>query len=147
VLSFYESLIQACRSGSHALHGALEEVQPAFLNSVTLWWGCPWTLATHVAQLEGLAMTVVGLCYLGARTRRCCSRQRERAHRINSLRAWDSFRVRFRLRRLLRRQCDLAQLLFHSDSSGKERVAWAPGRLHNGLGYRRHSRPTAVSTD
>jgi hypothetical protein len=49
---------------AHYLHGAREEVQPAFLKSVTLWWGCPWTLATYVAQLGGLGMVVVGLCYL-----------------------------------------------------------------------------------
>src|SRR5262245_16726006 len=47
----------------HYMHGALEEVQPAFLKNVTLWFGCPWTLPTYVAQLGGLAMVVIGLCY------------------------------------------------------------------------------------
>src|SRR5215475_1745033 len=46
----------------HYMHGALEEVHPAFLHNVTLWFGCPWTLATYVAQLGGLGMAVVGLC-------------------------------------------------------------------------------------
>jgi len=48
----------------HYMHGALEEVQPRFLKNVTLWFGCPWTLPTYVAQLGGLAMVVIGLCYL-----------------------------------------------------------------------------------
>ena len=48
----------------HYMHGALEEVQPAFLKNVTLWFGCPWTLPTYVAQLGGLSMVVIGLCYL-----------------------------------------------------------------------------------
>jgi len=47
----------------HYMHGALEEVQPKFLGNVTLWFGCPWTLPTYVAQLGGLAMVVLGLCY------------------------------------------------------------------------------------
>jgi hypothetical protein len=49
---------------AHYLHGAIEEVQPPFMKNVTLWWGCPWTLSTYVAQLGGLGMVVVGLCYL-----------------------------------------------------------------------------------
>jgi len=48
----------------HYMHGALEEVHPAFLKNVTLWFGCPWTLATYVAQLGGLSMVLIGLCYV-----------------------------------------------------------------------------------
>jgi hypothetical protein len=48
----------------HYMHGALEDVHEAFLKNVTLWFGCPWTLATYVAQLGGLSMVVIGLCYL-----------------------------------------------------------------------------------
>jgi hypothetical protein len=48
----------------HYMHGALEEVQPAFLKNVTLWFGCPWTLPVYVTQLGGLSMVVIGLCYL-----------------------------------------------------------------------------------
>jgi hypothetical protein len=48
----------------HYMHGAMEEVHPAFLHNVTLWFGCPWTLAVYVTQLGGLAMVVFGLCYL-----------------------------------------------------------------------------------
>jgi len=48
----------------HYMHGALEEVQPQFLRNVTLWFGCPWTLSTYVAQLGGLSMAVIGLCYV-----------------------------------------------------------------------------------
>jgi hypothetical protein len=49
---------------AHYMHGALEEVQPAFLKNVTLWFGCPWTLSTYVAQLGGLGMMAIGLSYL-----------------------------------------------------------------------------------
>ena len=48
----------------HYMHGALEEVHEAFLKNVTLWFGCPWTLAVYVTQLGGLSMVVIGLCYL-----------------------------------------------------------------------------------
>src|SRR5262245_55995327 len=48
----------------HYMHGALEDVQAAFLKNVTLWFGCPWTLPVYVTQLGGLAMVVAGLCYL-----------------------------------------------------------------------------------
>jgi hypothetical protein len=47
-----------------ALHAwRLEEVQPAFLKNITLWFGWPWTLPTYVAQLGGLGVVVIGLCY------------------------------------------------------------------------------------
>jgi hypothetical protein len=48
----------------HYMHGALSEVQPAFLKNVTLWFGCPWTLPVYVTQLGGLSMVVIGLCHL-----------------------------------------------------------------------------------
>src|SRR5262247_121622 len=48
----------------HYMHGALEEVQPTFLKNVTLWFGCPWTLPTYVAQLGGLSLVAIGLGYL-----------------------------------------------------------------------------------
>jgi len=47
----------------HYMHGAFEEVHPAFLHNVTLWFACPWTLSTYVAQLGGLGMIPIGLCY------------------------------------------------------------------------------------
>ena len=48
----------------HYMHGALEEVGAAFLKNVSLWWGCPWTLAVYVPQLGGLGMIAFGLCYI-----------------------------------------------------------------------------------
>lgn len=47
----------------HYMHGAMEDVQSAFLKNVTLWFGCPWTLAVYVTQLGSLGMIVIGLCY------------------------------------------------------------------------------------
>jgi hypothetical protein len=49
---------------AHYMHGAMEEVQPAFLKNVTLWWGCPWTLSVYVTQIGSIAMVLFGLCYL-----------------------------------------------------------------------------------
>jgi hypothetical protein len=49
---------------AHYMHGAMEDVHPAFLKNVTLWFGCPWTLAAYVTQLGSLAMVVFGLCFL-----------------------------------------------------------------------------------
>lgn len=48
----------------HYMHGALDPVQPDFLKNITLWFGCPWTLAAYVAQVGSLAMIVIGLCYV-----------------------------------------------------------------------------------
>jgi hypothetical protein len=45
----------------HYMHGGLDPVQPDFLKNVTLWFGCPWTLAAYVAQLGSLAMIPIGL--------------------------------------------------------------------------------------
>ena len=49
---------------AHYMHGAMEEVRPAFLKNVSLWWGCPWTLAAYVSQLGSLAMIIFGLAVL-----------------------------------------------------------------------------------
>jgi len=49
---------------AHYMHGSFEPVEAAFLQRVTLWWGCAFTLAVYVAQVGGLAMTVIGLCYV-----------------------------------------------------------------------------------
>jgi hypothetical protein len=43
------------------MHGVLEEVGPAFLKNVTLWFGCPWTLPTYMDQLGGIGMIAVGV--------------------------------------------------------------------------------------
>jgi len=48
----------------HYLHGALEEVGPAFLKNVTLWFGCPWTLATYTVQIGGLGMVAIGVALI-----------------------------------------------------------------------------------
>ena len=48
----------------HYMHGSFEPVEAAFLQRVTLWWGCAFTLAVYVAQIGGLAMMVIGLCYV-----------------------------------------------------------------------------------
>jgi hypothetical protein len=48
----------------HYMHGGLDPVQPDFLKNVTLWFGCPWTLAAYVAQVGSLAMIPIGLCYV-----------------------------------------------------------------------------------
>jgi hypothetical protein len=49
---------------AHYMHGSFEPVEAAFLQKVTLWWGCAFTLAVYVAQIGGLAMVVIGLCYV-----------------------------------------------------------------------------------
>jgi hypothetical protein len=65
---------------AHYLHGAMEDVGPIFLKNVTLWWACPWTLACYVAQLGGLGMILVGLCYLvGGRENATIAKAAERA--------------------------------------------------------------------
>jgi hypothetical protein len=48
----------------HYMHGALSDVHEAFLKNVTLWFGCPWTLAVYVTQVGSLAMIPIGLCYV-----------------------------------------------------------------------------------
>jgi len=46
------------------LHGALEQVGPAFLQIVTLWFGCPWTLSAYTVQVGSLGMVAIGCVYL-----------------------------------------------------------------------------------
>lgn len=48
---------------AHYMHGSFEPVEAAFLQRVTLWWGCAFTLAVYVAQVGSLAMIAIGLCY------------------------------------------------------------------------------------
>ena len=48
----------------HYMHGSFEQVGEAFLKNVTLWWGCAFTLAVYVAQVGGLGMIAIGLCYV-----------------------------------------------------------------------------------
>ena len=49
----------------HYMHGMIEgDVGPAFLNNITLWWGCPGILAELTLKTGGLGMVVIGLCYL-----------------------------------------------------------------------------------
>jgi hypothetical protein len=44
------------------MHGAVEgDVGPLFLKNVTLWFGCPWTLATYALQVGGLGMIAIGV--------------------------------------------------------------------------------------
>ena len=47
----------------HYMHGSFELVGEVFLKRVTLWWGCAFQLAVDVAQIGGLAMVALGLCY------------------------------------------------------------------------------------
>jgi hypothetical protein len=61
---FVFSLVIGFGPWAHYMHGAMEEVQPAFLKNVTLWWGCPWTLSVYVTQVGSLAMVLFGLCYM-----------------------------------------------------------------------------------
>ena len=49
---------------AHYMHGSFEPVGEAFLQRVTLWWGCAFTLAVYVAQVGSLAMIAIGLCYV-----------------------------------------------------------------------------------
>ena len=49
---------------AHYMHGSFEPVEAAFLQRVTLWWGCAFTLAVYVAQVGSLAMIAIGLCYV-----------------------------------------------------------------------------------
>ena len=49
---------------AHYLHGALEQVGPAFLQNVTLWFGCPWTLSVYTVQVGSLGMVAIGCVYL-----------------------------------------------------------------------------------
>ena len=49
---------------AHYLYGALEQVGPGFLQNVTLWFGCPWTLSVYTVQVGSLGMVAIGCVYL-----------------------------------------------------------------------------------
>jgi hypothetical protein len=40
------------------------DVSPAFLERMTLWWGCPAILGELTLKTGGLGMIAIGLCYL-----------------------------------------------------------------------------------
>ena len=48
----------------HYMRGSKELVGAEFLQRVTLWWGCAFALAVSVAQIGGLSMIAIGLCYV-----------------------------------------------------------------------------------
>jgi hypothetical protein len=48
---------------AHYLHGALEQTGKAFLENVTLWFGCPWTLSVYTVQVGALGMVAIGAVY------------------------------------------------------------------------------------
>jgi hypothetical protein len=38
-----------------------------FMQNITLWWACPWTLSVAVVQAGGLGMVALGLAHIVAR--------------------------------------------------------------------------------
>ena len=48
---------------AHYLHGAFEDTGEAFLKNMTLWFACPWTLATYTVQVGALGMVAIGAVY------------------------------------------------------------------------------------
>ena len=64
---------------AHYLHGALEQVGAAFLQNVTLWFGCPWTLPVYTVQVGSLGMVVIGCVYLHLPTDALEAEQRDLA--------------------------------------------------------------------
>jgi hypothetical protein len=48
----------------HYIKGAGDDVGPTFLKNMTLWWGCPWTLAAYFEQMGGLGMVAIGISLL-----------------------------------------------------------------------------------
>jgi hypothetical protein len=64
---------------AHYLHGAFEETGEAFLKNVTLWFGCPWTLAVYTVQVGSLGMVAIGCVYLNLPTDELEAEQRDLA--------------------------------------------------------------------
>jgi hypothetical protein len=49
----------------HYMHGAVAgDVGDHFMKNMTLWWGCPALLMELTLKTGGLAMIVIGLCYV-----------------------------------------------------------------------------------
>src|SRR6478735_5010037 len=38
-----------------------------FMQNITLWWACPWTLSVAAVQAGGLGMVALGLAHIAAR--------------------------------------------------------------------------------
>ena len=64
---------------AHYLHGAFEETGEAFLKNMTLWFGCPWTLAVYTVQVGSLGMVAIGCVYLNLPTDELEAEQRDLA--------------------------------------------------------------------
>ena len=64
---------------AHYLHGAFEVTGEAFLKNVTLWFGCPWTLAVYTVQVGSLGMVTIGCVYLQLPSEQLEAEQRDLA--------------------------------------------------------------------
>lgn len=51
---------------AHYCVGARWPTGALFVQNVTLWWACPWTLSVAVVQAGGLGMVAIGLTQLAA---------------------------------------------------------------------------------
>ena len=107
---------------AHYMHGSFEPVEAAFLQKVTLWWGCAFTLAIYVTQVGGLAMIAIGLCYVVFARDGAMTSDDGRDALRPSMRGGDHRGVCGRSCRLLRRRRGLAELLLQPITAGK--VAW-----------------------
>src|SRR6476660_6949135 len=59
---------------AHYCVGARWPTGELFLQNITLWWACPWTLSVAAVQAGGLGMVALGL------TRMAAARASQRGH-------------------------------------------------------------------
>jgi hypothetical protein len=52
---------------AHYCAGARWPNGAVFMQNITLWWACPWTLSVAAVQAGGLGMVALGLAYIAAR--------------------------------------------------------------------------------
>ena len=116
---------------AHYLHGAFEDTGEAFLKNMTLWFACPWTLATYTVQVGALGMVAIGAVYwllpadnVDIERRIRCSQALHRRADCN---------LPDRVRRLLCSECNLAVLLLCAGRNRKERLVDRPGSQHRAL--------------
>ena len=51
---------------AHYCGGARWPTGQVFMQNITLWWACPWTLSVASVQAGGLGMVALGLAHLSA---------------------------------------------------------------------------------
>ena len=121
---------------AHYCVGARWPTGELFMQNISLWWACPWTLSVAAVQAGGLGMVALGLTQMvAARITESGQHGRKRDGAV-VMHRWPARGLRRRLPRLLCVRCNLAGFLLRAGCRRKERVAARASSVHRDLSGR-----------